>query len=90
MFTLLLPGVAHPQLAATEALQRAAVLLSPDCADPLYRRSVKVSMGAVFSVPYARLDTWPKELETVRNAEPAVVAYRRARSLNPTSAVFAR
>ena len=32
-----------------------SMLLSPDCADPLYRRSVKVSMGAVFSVPYARL-----------------------------------
>lgn len=33
-----------------------AVLLSPHCADPLYRRSVKVSMGAVFSVPYARTE----------------------------------
>ncbi|MFG3256480.1 TrmH family RNA methyltransferase [Streptomyces sp. NPDC048172] len=45
-----------------------AVLLSPDCADPLYRRSVKVSMGAVFAVPYARLDSWPHALETVRDA----------------------
>lgn len=35
-----------------------AVVLTPRCADPLYRRSVKVSMGAVFAVPYARLDTW--------------------------------
>jgi tRNA G18 (ribose-2'-O)-methylase SpoU len=35
-----------------------AVLLSPRCADPLYRRSIKVAMGAVFSVPYARLDGW--------------------------------
>ncbi|GAA4927297.1 TrmH family RNA methyltransferase [Streptomyces coeruleoprunus] len=50
------------------ALGMDAVLLSPDCADPLYRRSVKVSMGAVFSVPYARLDTWPRGLETVREA----------------------
>ncbi|MBQ1097868.1 RNA methyltransferase [Streptomyces sp. b94] len=50
------------------ALGMDAVLLSPDCADPLYRRSVKVSMGAVFSVPYARLDTWPTGLETVREA----------------------
>ncbi|MEV5609813.1 RNA methyltransferase [Streptomyces sp. NPDC052225] len=50
------------------ALGMDAVLLSPDCADPLYRRSVKVSMGAVFSVPYARLDAWPKSLETVREA----------------------
>ncbi|MFH9661432.1 TrmH family RNA methyltransferase [Streptomyces sp. NPDC017248] len=50
------------------ALGMDAVLLSPDCADPLYRRSVKVSMGAVFSVPYARLETWPKGLEAVREA----------------------
>ena len=32
-----------------------AVLLSPQCADPLYRRAVKVSMGAVFAIPYARM-----------------------------------
>ncbi|MGW2056580.1 TrmH family RNA methyltransferase [Streptomyces sp. NPDC001840] len=50
------------------ALGMDAVLLSPDCADPLYRRSVKVSMGAVFSVPYARLDGWPGALDTVREA----------------------
>ncbi|MEV3992348.1 RNA methyltransferase [Streptomyces sp. NPDC049837] len=50
------------------ALGMDAVLLSPDCADPLYRRSVKVSMGAVFSVPYARLETWPRGLEAVREA----------------------
>ncbi|WP_206504981.1 TrmH family RNA methyltransferase [Streptomyces chrestomyceticus] len=50
------------------ALGMDAVLLSPDCADPLYRRSVKVSMGAVFAVPYARLENWPRDLETVRAA----------------------
>ncbi|MEU9983639.1 RNA methyltransferase [Streptomyces sp. NPDC050856] len=50
------------------ALGMDAVLLSPDCADPLYRRSVKVSMGAVFSVPYARLETWPRGLGAVREA----------------------
>src|SRR5690606_39295156 len=50
------------------ALGMDAVLLSPDCADPLYRRSVKVSMGAVFSVPYARLENWPKGLESAREA----------------------
>ena len=33
-------------------------LLSPRAADPLYRRSIKVSMGAVFSLPWARLDDW--------------------------------
>ncbi|GAB2741523.1 TrmH family RNA methyltransferase [Nocardioides pakistanensis] len=42
-----------------------AVVLSPRCADPLYRRSIKVAMGAVFTVPYARLEEWydaPAEL----------------------------
>lgn len=34
------------------------VLLSPRAADPLYRRSIKVSMGAVFSLPWARLADW--------------------------------
>ena len=41
------------------ALGMDAVLVSPECADPLYRRSVKVSMGAVFSVPWTRAEPWP-------------------------------
>ncbi|MEY9850067.1 tRNA G18 (ribose-2'-O)-methylase SpoU [Streptacidiphilus sp. BW17] len=44
-----------------------AVLLSPRCADPLYRRSVKVSMGAVLSLPYAVLDAWPDGLTMLRD-----------------------
>ncbi|MFF8596167.1 TrmH family RNA methyltransferase [Streptomyces sp. NPDC015220] len=67
------------------ALGMDAVLLSPDCADPLYRRSVKVSMGAVFSVPYARLDTWPKDLAPVREAGFALLALtpdEKARALD--------
>ncbi|GAA2151571.1 RNA methyltransferase [Nocardioides koreensis] len=35
-----------------------AVLLAPRCADPLYRRSIKVAMGAVFTVPYTRFEGW--------------------------------
>ncbi len=35
-----------------------AVLLSPRCADPLYRRAIKVSMGSVFWLPYARVEDW--------------------------------
>ncbi|MFE7468764.1 TrmH family RNA methyltransferase [Streptomyces sp. NPDC057499] len=45
-----------------------AVLLTPRCADPLYRRSVKVSMGGVFQVPWTRLDSWPKDVEVLRSA----------------------
>src|ERR1700744_5173881 len=40
------------------ALGVGAVVVSPRCADPLYRRSVKVSMGAVFAGPYARMSDW--------------------------------
>ncbi len=36
-----------------------AVLVTPRCADPLYRRSVRVSMGTVFQVPWTRIDDWP-------------------------------
>jgi tRNA G18 (ribose-2'-O)-methylase SpoU len=43
-----------------------AVLLAPRCADPLYRRAVKVSMGTVFAVPYSRLADWREGLEWLR------------------------
>jgi tRNA G18 (ribose-2'-O)-methylase SpoU len=36
-----------------------AVLVTPRCGDPLYRRSIRVSMGTVFQVPWARLERWP-------------------------------
>ena len=36
-----------------------AVLITPRCADPLYRRSVRVSMGTVLQVPWTRLAEWP-------------------------------
>ncbi|NEE02092.1 TrmH family RNA methyltransferase [Phytoactinopolyspora halotolerans] len=45
-----------------------AVLLSPRCADPLYRRAVKVSMGSVFSVPYTRVEDWYHGPDTLRAA----------------------
>lgn len=48
------------------ALGMDAVLLTRTCADPLYRRSVRVSMGEVFSVPYAFLDDWPGALADLR------------------------
>jgi tRNA G18 (ribose-2'-O)-methylase SpoU len=45
-----------------------AVLLAPRCADPLYRRSVKVSMGAVLALPYTRLPDWRGGLAELRAA----------------------
>ena len=43
------------------ALGMDAVLLSPGCSDPLYRRCVRVSMGTVFQIPWAYLPSWPDE-----------------------------
>ena len=51
-----------------------AVLVSPDCADPLYRRSVRVSMGTVFQVPWTRLEPWPDGLGALRDAGFTVAA----------------
>jgi len=44
---------------AVAGLGADAVLITPRCADPLYRRSVRVSMGTVLQVPWTRLPTWP-------------------------------
>jgi len=43
-----------------------AILVTPRCADPLYRRSVRVSMGTVFQVPWTRLPAWPEALAQMR------------------------
>jgi tRNA G18 (ribose-2'-O)-methylase SpoU len=49
-------------------------LLSPRAADPLYRRSIKVSMGAVFSLPWARLEDWEATPEMLAAAGFLTVA----------------
>lgn len=41
------------------ALGMDAVLLTPGCSDPLYRRSARVSMGTVFQIPWTFLPQWP-------------------------------
>jgi tRNA G18 (ribose-2'-O)-methylase SpoU len=43
---------------AVAGLGADAVLVSPRCADPLYRRSVRVSMGTVLQVPWTRMGEW--------------------------------
>jgi len=65
------------------ALGMDAVLLSPTCADPLYRRSVRVSMGEVFAVPYARLEPWPAGLARVREAGCTLIALTPASDAVP-------
>lgn len=67
------------------ALGIKAILLSPDCADPLYRRAIKVSMGAVFSVPYARFDAWPAGLDVVRDAGYDILAMTPDEKATPST-----
>lgn len=50
------------------ALGLDAVLVSPTCADPLYRRSVRVSMGTVFQVPWTRIPEWPAGIHELQEA----------------------
>jgi tRNA G18 (ribose-2'-O)-methylase SpoU len=52
-----------------------AVLITPRCADPLYRRAVRVSMGTVFQVPWTRIDPWPAGLQVLRDHGFTVAAF---------------
>jgi len=60
---------------SASALGIDAVLLSPRCADPLYRRTVRVSMGEVLRLPWARLDPWPDGFAALHRAGFEVVAF---------------
>jgi tRNA G18 (ribose-2'-O)-methylase SpoU len=72
---------------AAAALGMDGVVLSPESADPLYRRSVRVSMGAVFGVPYARAPQWPAALEALRARGFRVIALTPARDATPLNDV---
>jgi tRNA G18 (ribose-2'-O)-methylase SpoU len=63
-----------------------AVLLSPTCCDPLYRRAVRVSMGQVFALPYAYLP-WPSGLDHLRTAGFRVLALTPAPDAVPLDEV---
>ncbi len=50
-----------------------ALLLSPRCADPFYRKAIRVSLGAVFVLPIVRATSWPDELDRLRGEGIQVV-----------------
>ncbi len=66
-----------------------AVVLAPRCADPLYRRSVRVSMGAVFAMPYARMDNWREGLGGLRAAGFRLLALTPAPDAVPIGELLA-
>jgi tRNA G18 (ribose-2'-O)-methylase SpoU len=51
-----------------------AILFGGRCADPLYRRAVRVSMGHVLRVPFARVPDWPDGLDILRREGFRIVA----------------
>jgi tRNA G18 (ribose-2'-O)-methylase SpoU len=63
------------------------VLLAPRAADPLYRRAIKVSMGAVFSLPWARLEDWLSAPQRLREAGFLTVALGLGPTALPIEAV---
>src|SRR6478752_7067203 len=67
-----------------------AVLLDPTCADPLYRRSVRVSMGHVLNVLFAVLPgPWPDSLEVLHAHDLRLLAMTPDPSATPLPAVAA-
>jgi tRNA G18 (ribose-2'-O)-methylase SpoU len=56
------------------AFGASAVLMDPASADPLYRKAIRTSMGAVLQVPFARADPWPAALAELRGLGCAVIA----------------
>jgi len=55
------------------------VLLSPRCADPFYRKCIRVSIGNVLHVPFARVGSWPDGLEALGKRGWTVVALTPSR-----------
>jgi tRNA G18 (ribose-2'-O)-methylase SpoU len=60
--------------ADSEAPSGAGVLLSPQCCDPLYRKSIRVSVGAALLLPFARLEPWPAGLMELKRHGFTVIA----------------
>ncbi len=70
-------------LRSAAALGVDAALLAPRCADPLYRRAVKVAMGAVFTLPWTRLPDWYDALPQLAEAGFTSVALTLAEGSVP-------
>lgn len=51
-----------------------AVLLGPDCVDPLYRKAIRTSMAATLMLPFARIEPWPDGLRMLRDQGCATIA----------------
>jgi tRNA G18 (ribose-2'-O)-methylase SpoU len=76
---VVLEGVGNPDNVGgvfrnAAAFGAGAVVLSPSCCSPLYRKAIRTSMGAVLRVPFVHLDEWPAPLVELRAAGFSIVA----------------
>lgn len=71
------------------ALGASGVLLDPTCADPLYRRSVRVSLGHVLAVAWARSNDWPGDVVRLGDAGWRIVALTPERGAAPLRSLAA-
>lgn len=67
-----------------------AVIVGPGCCDPLYRKSVRTSMGAVLQVPFAYTDEWTTTMDTTRREGLTCVALTPRHPSQPIDEFAAR
>ncbi len=98
-------GTTHPALLVMDAVVKpenvgslfrtalafgvAGVLLAPGCADPLYRKAVRASMGGCFKLPYLHAPRWPAELRELQAAGYRVLALHLQGSVAHSTAIAA-
>jgi tRNA G18 (ribose-2'-O)-methylase SpoU len=66
-----------------------AVLLSPTCCDPLYRKAIRTSMAATLRVPFARFEQWPQGLASLRDQGFTIAALTARHGAQPLEAFAA-
>lgn len=78
-FVVIVDGVANADnmgaiFRNARAFGAGGILLSPGCCDPLYRKAIRVSIGASLLVPYAEVAEWPEGLRRVSAAGYRIAA----------------
>ncbi|QYK47365.1 MAG: RNA methyltransferase [Phycisphaeraceae bacterium] len=68
-------------------VERTAALLSPRCCDPLYRKSLRVSMGHALRVPFAQAEEWSATLDRIEQAGFTIVAMETSEAAVPIAEV---